>query len=61
MEQKQAVTEDELNARIMALINQRNSAMDQAAALMGRVTFLENRIKQLEELIKPKIASDSQS
>lgn len=39
----------ELDARIMALIKQRNDALDREAALAGRLAFLEQRVKELEQ------------
>lgn len=42
----------ELDARIMALIKQRNDALDKEAALSGRLSFLESYVKRLEEKVK---------
>lgn len=42
------ISEKELDARIMALIKQRNDALDREAALSGRVHFLEEKLKELE-------------
>lgn len=39
----------EIDARIMALISQRNRAMDEAVVLSGRVAVLEKQIKDLKE------------
>lgn len=44
----------ELDARIMALIKQRNDALDREAALSGRLAYLEQYVKELEEKLKEK-------
>lgn len=46
------ISEVEINARIMALITQRNRALDESVVLMSRIAMLEHKTKELEEELK---------
>lgn len=46
------ISETEINARIMALVTQRNRALDEGVVLMSRIALLEQTVKRLEAELK---------
>lgn len=52
MNQQQEISAEEIDARIMVLINQRNKAMDDAVILGSKVVMLEKKVKELETIIE---------
>lgn len=49
MNQQQEISAEEIDARIMVLINQRNKAMDDAVILGSKVIILEQQVKKMQQ------------
>lgn len=52
MNQQTEISNEEIDARIMVLINQRNKAMDENVILGSRVVILERELASTKEALK---------
>lgn len=51
MNEQQEISAEEIDARILSLINQRNKALDENVLLSSRVMILEKQLKTLQAFI----------
>lgn len=51
-ENMQEISNEEIDARIMVLISQRNKAMDENVLLAAKTVLLEKQVTALKELLK---------